>query len=143
MAQLPVGGKKHREKEKKANIQSTSFMKTETHMPARELTSPTHKGSTGLRLGLVAAFIHLEGLTGEMLSARERWVSRHLVSVINKGNLAAFSLQTSSAGPGLSRSLSSLSGPPAPTPGHPAQLQWDHLLLSSPPLDSTCESKMA
>lgn len=88
---MPVGGKKHREKEKKANIQSTSFMKTETHMPARELTSPTHKGSIGLRLGLVAAFIHLEGLTGEMLSARERWVSRHLVSVINKGNLAAFS----------------------------------------------------
>ena len=45
-------------------------MKTETHMPARELTSPSHKGSIGLRLGLVAVSIHLEGLIGEMLSVK-------------------------------------------------------------------------
>lgn len=119
-------------------------MKTETHMPARELTSPTHKGSIGLRLGLVAVSIHLEGLTGEMLSVRERWVSRHLVSVINKGNLAAFSSTDFLCRPGP---LTFTVQPLRPSHPHPwtlpAQLQWDHLLLSFPPSDSMCEPKMA
>ena len=95
VAWLPVAGEAQGKGEESiSTIHQLQGNRRSSHACQR-IDFTDQQGGTGPRLSLVAVPMLLDGLTGEMPSAGERWLWMYLVSVINKRRLAAFSFTPS------------------------------------------------